>query len=199
MITFLVEKNMQTVGFQYSAAIYRILMSHLQLLSIVQRFDLLWPAGASTAFEFARIISDFGSGPLLALDCLLGDYNIFMPPLFKKALVWAILPIVILLTYEIIAAIVFRKGNDERRVVIFLVIMILLYPHLVYTALQMLSCVRLDDDKWFMSGDLDVQCYHDMRHTTYTFVIADSYADCVCYWHSLRGSIYYFCTQKIFG
>ena len=40
MITYLVEQNMQTVGLQYSAAIYRILMSHMQLLSIVQRFNL---------------------------------------------------------------------------------------------------------------------------------------------------------------
>jgi hypothetical protein len=172
MITYLVEQNMQTVGLQYSAAIYRILMSHMQLLSIVQRFNLNWPAGASAAFEAAQTISDFGAGPLLSLDCLLGDYDIFMPSQYKKALIWAVLPIVILLTYEIISAIIFREGNEERRVVIFLVIMFLLYPHLVFTTLQMLSCIRLDDDKWFMNGDLDVQCYHDQRHTTYTFVIS---------------------------
>ena len=171
MISNLVEQNMNIHAMKYSSAVYRILMSHFQILSIIQMFEVKWPQSAGTTMDIVSTIANLGAGPLLNLDCLLGSYNIFMPDEYKKAMLWAVLPVVILMTYEITSATLFRTSNKDRRVVIFLVIMFLLYPHLVQTTFRLLSCIRLDEDHWFMNGDMDVQCYTDWRHIRYTMVI----------------------------
>lgn len=159
------------------SVIQRLAFSHLQVLSIVGKFDFVWPEAVRNMFGVSETVSSVGTsiGVGGGLKCLANSVS-SLPLPFSMALFYC--------TSLIVGALgvvgfwqgikKFRKKDTvkDHTTVSLIVLVFLMYSSIVSSFFKLFSCTsyKEDGDQLRLSGDLDVLCYGSY-HVTLLIVI----------------------------
>ena len=137
----------------------RILITHLQVTSLMNSFQLQWPSAVHHIFKLFDSISSVGD-QLLSVDCLVQD-GIGDAGVFWTTFMVLIAPVVLILG----AAIFFRVrkvffGLSGRFKAATVIILNLLYTTLTRRTFQLLNCRRIGSESgWFLTVQPNIKCF----------------------------------------
>ena len=141
----LVTVNIKKTRESQSSVLLKILVNYLQIMAVTLSFGMRFPDIVLNMFFPIRTIGS-SSGVLISFDCLKrqADFKLFTPSsLFLKALMAAILPIIlfigIIIVFSLLHLIFPKRFTDFKRniLVSFISLIFLLHPPISRTAFQM--------------------------------------------------------------
>lgn len=152
----------------------KILLNYLQLISIIQNFDLKWPFYVK---EYLNIYSSVGnlSDQSISFECLLADYGISVQPIYFQTFFMILIPFITYLFSFIllyIKIVIFHKNRKElstKFIVILIVSSIFLQPNLIKFLYKNLICKKIDDD-YLLIQNYNINCNSD-THSKWYFLL----------------------------
>ena len=151
-----------------TSAILKMLLSHLQVLTLSLQFDLAWPQGVTEMLGVLNILASVDDR-LLALNC---GMSRTLPRLFQRAIVLVSVPVVAALCLSLGALIMFawsrkvdghthyraQKGLRTFVLVSVIVVLFVFHPSVTRAAFSVLRC-RQVYDRWYLAAEMDTECY----------------------------------------
>lgn len=153
---------------------FKILMNYIHLVALTISFNLSWPWFVRKMFEIQGKASG-GSDQLISIDCFLNN-NIH--PYFAKLIILSLIPIV-----SSLLSILFwglwsklkKSQNIKQKIIGSMIVQLFFFqPTLVKYNFTMFNCTEIGTGHYFMTEDLDIQCWESL-HLKYTlFVVLPS-------------------------
>ena len=158
------QKNKPAEQKKKTLSIYlKILLNYLQMLSIMQAFELKWPFYVRNYLNFFSSVGGGISAQAISVDCLLEDYHLDIVSLYAQTVVISILPFfVYVVTLTILGFIYFKtkKSQTIRLVVIVIVVSIFLQPSILKMLFDNLQCKNIENSS-FLIQNMAVSCDED--------------------------------------
>ena len=138
----------------------KILLNYLQMISIMQGFQLKWPFYVRNYLNFFSSVGGGISAQAISVDCLMEDYQLDVVALYAQTLVISILPFfVYLVTLSILAFFYYKtkKSQNIRLVVVVIVVSIFMQPTILKMLFQNLQCKNIENDSYLIQ-DMQISC-----------------------------------------
>lgn len=149
----------------------KILLNYLQMLSIIQSFELNWPFYARSYFNFFSSVGGGISTQVISIDCLLNDYQLDVVALYGQTLIISVLPFIIYIAAAIVLGMIYlfkKKGQSIRFIVIVIVTSVFLQPNIIKILFDNLSCKTFDNNS-YLTHDMSISCDSDSHITWVNF------------------------------
>ena len=174
-----------------SDALQKIFVNYLQAAALALSFPLKWPKMVKDLLVLQGAISTVGEF-FINPDCQLDDLSA-SELFYSKAIAYATIPFVISLAcalfWYVLGAFYYKTtwsaprsidGKSRRdphttypvdRYILSVVILLyLIYPTLCKSSFRIFTCVEIGHGKWYLSQDLEVECYQGSHLNMVLFV-----------------------------
>ena len=150
----------------------KILLNYLQMITILQNFELKWPFYVRNYLNFFASFGGGLSAQVISTDCLLEDYNIDIVSLYAQTWLISFMPFMIYFVAGVILTLIYlikRKSQIIRFIVVVIVVSIFLQPSILKILFDNLSCQTLENTS-YLTQDMMISCDSD-SHTTWVIMI----------------------------
>ena len=148
----------------------KILLNYLQMLSIMQSFELKWPFYVRNYLNFFSSVGGGISAQAISVDCLLEDYDLDIVSLYAQTVVISILPFFVYFVTILILGFMYfrtRRSQTVRFVVIVIVVSIFLQPSILKMLFDNLQCKTIEE-RSFLIQNMGVSC-DENSYTSWVF------------------------------
>ena len=153
-----------TAEFKQSMSLnLKILMNYIQIITIMQEFELKWPFYVRNYLKFFASMGGGLSPQVISFDCVFDDYNVDMNSLYAQTFVMSLLPLAIYVIAGVVLLVflfITRNPQMIRFIVVVIVVSLFLQPSIINTLFQNLSCRQIDNGN-YLSKNLNISCDSD--------------------------------------
>ena len=151
----------------------KTMMTFIQFISIFNSFGFINNAADSLIAKTSETLT--GSiFSFFSLECVLQEDK-HSPTIYLKALIYTLLPLIIMLIFAVKIFICSRKKSKTDKLtemlISFCLTLFMLQPNIIQSALDIISCVEYGDNSSFISKDLSVKCYSN-EHINWIVALA---------------------------
>lgn len=150
----------------------KILLNYLQMITIVQSFELKWPFYVRNYLNAFSTVGGGISTQVISIDCLLNDYDLSIVPLYGQTFILSVLPFVIYISAAVVLFVITifkRKNQGIRFVVVVIVVSVFLQPSIIKILFDNLSCKTIDQNS-YLTQDMSIECDSDSHMTWVKFL-----------------------------
>ena len=147
----------------------KLLINHLQIISIINYFQLNWPYDVSIFLNNFSGVS-MASG-VVSLSCILFYYDIDIQSIYVETLILLMIPIFVYLiafTIFIFSYLKTKKSQTVRFVSMTIALNILLQPSMIRKLTENVACQQIDDTCYLLS-DMEINYFSDF-HQKWVFL-----------------------------
>ena len=152
----------------------KILLNYIQMISIIQSFNLQWPSYVESYLE---IFTKMGgvSTQVISPDCLLQDYNIDVENIYIQTALILLLPFGIFLIAYIILTLSYlmrKKNRGFRFIVIIIVVSIFVQPAVIKSLFNNLKCKKIENHQ-YLYANMMIDCNSEshLRWVFFFFIV----------------------------
>lgn len=169
------RKNVQSVYI-------KILMNHLQLITLTASFDFDWPERVLKIFDTTKPVAEV-STQFLSFDCFLDQRNSgdtdgnLVRLYYQKMTMYGALPLFLGLGSVLFWSLYFCKKKNQikakrnaRMIATLIILFFLVHPTIVEYMFSNFNCMDIDEEKRVVR-DLEVECWKS-EHINYSMMIA---------------------------
>ena len=141
----------------------KILINHLQIISIINYFQLNWPYDVSIFLSNYSGVS-MASG-VVSLSCILFYYDIEIHAIYVETLILLLIPILVYLiafTIFLISYLKTKKSQTVRFISMTIALNILLQPSMIKKLTESVACQQIDDICYLLS-DMEINYFSDFH------------------------------------
>lgn len=169
-----------TAGFKQSMSLnLKILMNYIQIITIMQEFEMKWPFYARNYLKFFASMGGGLSPQVISFDCVFDDHDINIYSLYAQTFVMSLLPLAIYVIAGVVLLVFFfttRNPQMIRFIVVLIVVSLFLQPSIINTLFQNLSCRQIDNGN-YLTKNLDISCDSDSYKNWVILGVFNSFCD----------------------
>ena len=143
----------------------KILINHLQIISIINYFQLNWPYDVSIFLNNFSGVS-MASG-VFSLSCILSHYNLDVHSIYVETAVLLMIPILVYLIALTIFALSYFKtkhSQSTRFISMSIALNILLQPSMIRKFSESVTCQQIDNT-YYLVSDMEIDYNSDFHQT----------------------------------
>lgn len=144
----------------------KILLNYIQILTIMQGFELNWPFYVRNYLNGIAILGGGLSTQEISLDCVLENYNINISSLYAQTIIMSFLPLIIYVIAGVVLFLNFistKNSQIVRMVVVVIVVSLFMQPSIITTLFNNLSCTKMDNASYLVKN-MEISCDSDSYH-----------------------------------
>ena len=148
----------------------KILINYLQIISIINYFQMNWPYNVSI---FLNNFSGFSmASGVISLSCILFSYEINVETIYIETMALLMIPVLIyIITFTILAISYFqtKKSQTTRFISMSVALNTLLQPSMIRKFIENIACQQIDD-KCYLIANMNIDYYSDF-HQKWVIII----------------------------